>query len=502
MPAVFLDESHGMYDSWSLAKYGVDSNLIHNPVYLQSYVGQGQSILYSLLARPFLGIFGYHLFIFRMPIVIVSSLTLLLLFFTFSKIFNEPKNVMFLILVIASSPWLLTTSRWGMDCNISPFPLIIGVSFILLGTTRKSHELFQSIFYLLGFLMLALTAYAYNVAWLYLPFIFPLIYILFLKKKLINWKQVIITAACSLIEILPILIFAVRSNIKSLNHTVKILFWTSPKLPLGRVNDSFIDFHHQTLLHIFINIKSFVKIMLVGSDNLPWNSIQGFGAYYLFVLPFFIIGLLSILKRRAVIDYLVFFLFISSIPTLLLVIPNFNHLMFLHFPVLLIIGIGIIETIKGENKNIMSGILLSYLCMFVFFTHEYFNQSRYLRTGWNVSTSQAIMDINAKKYKKVYFATDLDQFLLVIRDFSPVPTSPYQYQKTKENPYRVADFPKEKFLNYQKIMPVTKFAKKSLILIEQSLLPQYINVSKQYQFVKTVNIGGADYNVYQTSQTN
>ena len=32
IPTVFIDEGNGMYDSWSLAKYGVDSNLISNPI--------------------------------------------------------------------------------------------------------------------------------------------------------------------------------------------------------------------------------------------------------------------------------------------------------------------------------------------------------------------------------------------------------------------------------------------------------------------------------------
>lgn len=31
IPTIFIDEGNGMYDSWSLAKYGVDSNLISNP---------------------------------------------------------------------------------------------------------------------------------------------------------------------------------------------------------------------------------------------------------------------------------------------------------------------------------------------------------------------------------------------------------------------------------------------------------------------------------------
>lgn len=34
---VFVDEAMGAYDSWSLANYGVDSNLASYPVYLKSW---------------------------------------------------------------------------------------------------------------------------------------------------------------------------------------------------------------------------------------------------------------------------------------------------------------------------------------------------------------------------------------------------------------------------------------------------------------------------------
>ena len=54
VPTMFFDEANGMYDSWDLSRYGVDSNLNENPIYLQSFAGQGQSILYARLAGSFL----------------------------------------------------------------------------------------------------------------------------------------------------------------------------------------------------------------------------------------------------------------------------------------------------------------------------------------------------------------------------------------------------------------------------------------------------------------
>ena len=80
VPTMFFDEANGMYDSWSLAKYGVDSNLISNPIYLQSFAGQGQSILYARLAGTFLKYLGYSVYAYCLPLVLVSVTSVVLLF--------------------------------------------------------------------------------------------------------------------------------------------------------------------------------------------------------------------------------------------------------------------------------------------------------------------------------------------------------------------------------------------------------------------------------------
>lgn len=402
--------------------------------------------------------------------------------------------------VIASSPWLLTTSRWGMDCNISPFPIMIGFCCIILATNKSNHDLSQSVLYLFGALALGLTAYSYNVSWLYLPILVPLTFLLLLFNKKINLKQTLIAVFAILFEVLPITIFVFRSNITALNHTIKILFWTSPRLPVGRVKDSFIDIHHDFLKHVVINIGQFIKMLLTGSDTLPWNSIPGFGAYYLFVLPFFLIGLIEILKIRSFLNEFILAMLIATIPAILFIHPNFNHLMFIHFPILLIISIGIIRLIPNDNKDVLCGLLLSYLIMFVLFSNQYFDKTRYFTTGWSVSTTQTIKDIKLNKYKKIYFASNSDLFLVSIRNMMLTPVSPDQFQKTKEHPYQVADYPKEKFLNFQKITPDLQLKTNSLILIDQNLLSAYANYRHQYDFVKIINIANTNYYMYKNSK--
>ena len=500
MPAVHSDESVGMYDGWSLAKWGIDSNLISHPVYLQSVFGQGQSILYVLLARPFLSVLGYHLFAFRMPIVIVSSGSLLFLFYVFSKGFKRAQDVFILILVLASSPWLLSLSRWGMDCNISPFPIIIGFGCLLLGARKTSHDIKQWLLYLVGMMMIALSAYAYNVAWMFLPIIVPLFLIILWVKQKINLKQLAGILSIIALEIIPILTFVVRSNIPNLNHEKRILFWTSPKLSQGRIPASFIDLHSHIWHHILVNLDAFLKMMLTGTDKLPWNSIPGFGAYYLFALPFFLVGLINIFKRRSIFEEFIMAMLVACVPMILLIKPNFNHLMFLHFPVLLTIAIGINTILQTRIPSVKFGIIFSYLIMFLLFSGQYFAKTRYPHTGWNVAMKKTLNNLHLKQYKKIYFISQDSQFLLAIRFFDPA--SPYQFQKTKDHPYVKGNFPQDKYLNFQRVMPNTdlNLQDNSLILVDQNDLINFKKTGEKYKFKKAIELKWVKYYVYETGK--
>ena len=125
VPTMFFDEANGMYDSWALSKYGVDSNLNSNPIYLQSFAGQGQSILYARLVGTFFKILGYNVYVYRLPLVLVSLTSVILLFNVLNAFDIKSKSIFLTVMVFCTSPWLIMISRFGMDCNISPFMVII-----------------------------------------------------------------------------------------------------------------------------------------------------------------------------------------------------------------------------------------------------------------------------------------------------------------------------------------------------------------------------------------
>lgn len=423
-PNIFIDEANGYYDAYSLAKYGVDSHLMSFPVYLQSFAGQGQSVLLAYLSIPFLKLFGFSIFTFRLTLVVVGMIAILLTCYVLNRFYI--KLLAPIMLALCTSPYLVSEVRYAMDCNISLWVLLLMLDFLFIGINVKKSVIPFTIF----FLLCGLLAYAYNVAWIYLAIFISTISILLYCSKRISLKVIILEFLMLFIVIAPILIFAIRSNIPELNHTIKLGIITIPELPLSRASASFISFQGNIVKSTINNIYHGFQMLFMTSDGLTWNSLPIFGAYYPFAIILFVIGLYQILKKRTFIEARILLVtLISNLPVWLIVLPNYNHWMFTHIPVLIIIGIGI----KTLTKVLPYRYLyVLYLIYFMLFINAYFSVSRY--TGFDTESIRNVKNIDKYSHNhNVYFESNDKNLLLVVRDFSQI--SPYEFQKTKDNPY-------------------------------------------------------------------
>ena len=429
-PNVFLDEANGMYDAWCLAEWGVDSHLIKNPVYLQGFWGQGQSILYPVLGGIAMKLFGYRIWAYRIPLILIALVHTMVIYYVMC--IYKVKEKLFCVLTIITSPYLLTMTRFGMDCNISVYMISIG-SMVLYAGVKELNQIIRIILIIIGVSFLAASTYAYNVAWIFLPVYTLIMSVYLLKTNRLRMSEFIIAGMVMVIEMLPIIIFAIRSNIEFLNQTIKILWWTSPKLPIGRRESSIIAFDKNFLRSVVYNAYYGFKMFINGSDGLSWNSVANFGPYYMFTTPFFIIGIFVMIKRRELLDWVTLAQLIAMVPIILIVTPNYNHWMFMHIPVLIVISYGIMECYDAfKNKKIFSfAIIVTYIIFFAWFTKLYFTLDRY--TGFNSDAKIQLEQLKTSNYERVYFASDDSEFIWLIRWGLPV--SPYEFQKTKDYPF-------------------------------------------------------------------
>lgn len=497
LPNIFLDEANGAYDAWSLAHYHVDSNLNINPIYLQSFAGQGQSILYTWLAIPFLKVFGLQIVAFRLPMVLASALTLILIFFTLMYIKLKPQLIFGIMIAASTSPWLLMMNRWGLDCNITAFTSLSAGCFILLAIYHLNSKI-ANLLYLLGFFLIGLTAYGYNAAWIFLPF-FVIGLLIFLYKQLhINFQKLIILTAFLLVITIPIINFAISSNINSLNHTHKFLWWTIPELIQSRAAVSIIDlnFHH-LLPNILKNMVQGIKMFYQNSDGLSWNSRPNFGAYYVFALPLFLIGLSPIIKNRQPLARITLIWLLSLIPSILIITPNYNHWVLLHFPVLITIGFGISTIMQSVNKKtVLSAITITYLINFGLFAREYFvvSQRTQFPTGQDIPNSQlAINKIKQQKAKRIYF-DGLDHYYTTIRFYAPL--SPYEWQKQKDHPFSKKILTTANHYGKFYSIPTKINTKNSILVVRDDHRSMYGKLYSSYNHAESITFSGAGFTLY------
>ncbi len=494
-PNVFIDEANGMYDAWCLAQWGVDSHLIKNPVYLQSYWGQGQSILYPILGGLSMKLFGYKIWAYRIPLIMIALLNTVVVYYVSCK--YKVREKLFYILTICTSPYLLTMTRFSMDCNVAIYMISIGSMVIFAGVSELNH-IKRKILLMIGISFLAASTYSYNVSWIFLPVYILVISAYLIKSGKLRISELMYTGTTMLIEMLPIIIFAIRSNIESLNQTIQILWWTSPKLPIGRRDASIIVFDKNIILNIAHNVYDGMKMFLSGTDGLSWNSVANFGPYYMFSLPFFIIGIFVLIKRRSMFDGITLAQLIAMIPIVIIVTPNYNHWMFLHIPVLYIIACGIAECYFSLNsdKKIIIAIAATYTIFFSWFAKLYFTSDRY--TGFNTDAKLQLERLNTSNYERVYFASDDSDFICMIRWALPVP--PYDFQSTKDYPFSLDHLTtNDLYSNFERLSEVRdnyyENEGDSLYIIQDSFFDLYDN--KQYVTEdKAIYLNGRKYIVY------
>lgn len=481
-PNVFFDEGNGMYDSWCLGFYGVDSHLMKWPVYLQGHCGLGQSVLYAYLGGLAMRIVGgFDLMAYRLPLALISIINLLLASFVFIKRLGI-RNAFWVIMAIGTAPYLLAASKYGMDCNVSVFICSIGTLLIIYGCDIE-NVIKKRMIVSLGFVFLGLTAYSYNASWLFLPFFVLLIFIYLIRTRKMSVTECLICSVPAAIVIIPILLFVIRSNIQQLNHTAKFFVFTIPELPTGRRDASIISFEGNIVKNIARNLYEGVKIYINGSDGLSWNSVSAFGAYFMFWMPLALPGIFRMIKRRNTVDCILLCQLLAVIPTILLVFPNYNHWMFLHIPILVAIANGIdmlIEIIRGWDLKMILFVsfLFTYLVNIIFFSFRYFKGDRY--TGWSISSIESIANLGTDGYNKVYFASDQHRFPFKLR--FAVPVSPYEFQRTKDEPFSETVLDTEvHYSNFEKIDNNTEFQPDSLYLIQDTLAGDYSNIVKNYE---------------------
>lgn len=283
---IHQDEAMTAVDALALSQYGTDRYGMRFPVHLTAWIGSQQSVLLAYCMVPFIKLFGFSTVTIRLPMLVISSLGLLALYFLGKRLGGTSGGLLLLAAGVIC-PWHYMQSRWSFDCNMFPHVFLFGVCFLLAGMKRKWMLYFSMVFF-------ALCCYSYGVADYSVPVFLVLTAVWLLRKKRITFGQLAGCMAVFLVISLPEYLCMLLTMFGG--STIETPLFTIPAFPESfRGNDILLT--HFSWQQLWKNIQATVTVVFGNGDKSVTNTIVQFGPVYYLTIAFFFVGLAVICRE-------------------------------------------------------------------------------------------------------------------------------------------------------------------------------------------------------------
>lgn len=381
---VHQDEAMAAVDALALTNHGTDRFGTRYPVHFEAWIGGQMSVLLSYCMIPFIKLFGFSVLTIRLPMLIVSCIGLLALYFFAREI--EGRGAAFSVLILGIiCPWHYLQSRWSFDCNMFPHVFLFGACMLLFGMKKRLALYVSMIFF-------ALCSYCYGIANYTVPLFLIVMAVYLLLKKKVKWQEALLCLAIYFIVVLP----------EFLTMLINIMGWNSIETPFFTISYFPQSFRSRDILfmnfswHAFKeNLLNVICVLLGRSrDQSIISIIPKFDNLYFFTTVFFLIGLVTAVgnlikgtdseKKISYMAVLVWLLMgiWAGIATMG---PATNHINIIFYPMIVLSGIGIWQCIKRWKLLVVpiagiygvaaASFILTYFGPYEDITRDYYFES-------------------------------------------------------------------------------------------------------------------------------
>ena len=373
-----VDEAMTAINAKTMAENGVDIYGTSFPVYLEAWGFAGQSVMLMYLITIFTKIFGFSILSVRLPMLMISIISIIVFYDLVKRIFNNKKLALWAMAFVSICPWHLLQSIWSIDCNMFPHFMLISVYFLYRGITDKKWMLYLSMFFF------ALTMYTYGVSVYIVPLFLLICAIYLLVKKAVTIKQIIICIIIYLLFSSPILAMYVINALK-----------IETNISIGPITIQYFSGNSRTGDMIFFskdvgesflnNISCLLKTFFTQYDGLEWNGTKTFGTVYHISIIFFFIGIFYFIRHKEKRNIGTFFFGVWLILSFLLGIVinnvNINRMNIIWFPILFFsfYGIYVVSKVQFLKYNIIAIYSTLFIC---FVTYLYSSYTNIIDNSW------------------------------------------------------------------------------------------------------------------------
>jgi len=423
-PSLTWDEAAWGYNAYSLGLDGKDEFGRFLPLnYLESF-GDFKPPMYAYLDIIPVKLFGLNEFATRFPSALFGVLAIIVTYFLVKRIFfnslNKEKYALFSSLFLAISPWHILLSRAAFEANVASFFVIFGIYCFLKGVQEKKW------FILLSAVSFVFSMYTFNSARIVSPILVLTLSIIFFKRLLLMRKQVIIAILLGIILLLPSIKFLLSPQ-ASLRFKEVNIFSDPTVVETSNqeiTNDNFawwsraihnrrIGYGIEFLRHYFDNLNPI--FLFVKGDGNPKFSIQTIGQMYWWDMPFFIGGILFLIKKKEGYWYVIpIWLILSIIPAA--TARETPHALRIEnalptFQILSAYGcVLVLDKIRKFRRLILLVIFFALFLNFSYFYHDYFvHYARVFSGEWQYGYKDSIRYTQSveKNYDQINITEDL-----------------------------------------------------------------------------------------------
>lgn len=293
------DEIQQGYAAYSILKTGKDEWGEFLPINPRGF-GDFKPPLYIYVTIPSIAIFGLNEYAVRFPAALVGILSVIVLYFLTKQIFQNQQLSFLAAFLLAINPWHIQLSRTAFEGGLGVLLFTSGLLFFLKGLDgQKLNLIWSSILW-------GLTFYTYHSYRLFL--VLFLIHLIFLFRKKIKLKKVILP-----LIILVIFLFPLIFNLKSIlvrssdvgifsSKQINDYFKNKGTSPLPPILDKAFDNKFLYVTSIFYeNYLSYYCPQFLFTGNRSDGSYLNFPGYPLLypieILSFYL-GLYLLIKRK------------------------------------------------------------------------------------------------------------------------------------------------------------------------------------------------------------
>lgn len=426
-PALTWDEVAWGYNAYTLGIDGKDEFGRFLPYdYLESF-GDFKPPVYAYLDILPIKFFGLTEFAVRFPSAFFGTLTVLIVYLLVQELFPsiEKKKRIYLGLttagILAVSPWHIMLSRAAFEANVATFLVITAVWLFLRSINgHKWNILLSAIFFVIPI-------YTFNTPRVVVPILVLVLTVGFYKKLWHMKKQVICAAIVGILLLAPTVRFLLSpqanlrfrevnifSNLDVIERSNQEIQNTNNQAYSKVLYNRRLEYAVEYLRHYFDHLNP--HYLFIQGDVNPKFSTQDVGQLYLFDLPFFLIGLLALFKKREGYWWLIpLWILIGIIPAATARETPHALRTEITIPMMqLIVSYGIvsfIQLIPKKKQVLVGGILGILLAINVFyFVYNYFTYySDEYASEWQYGYKQTIDYVkkNQNNYSSIYVSPTL-----------------------------------------------------------------------------------------------